>query len=367
MKIAILGTRGFPNIQGGVEKYCEELCPRLVKFGCGITVFTRSPYVPKGKRVFESEGINFLHLWAPKNKNLETVIHTFLATLVCIFKRPDIAHFQNIGPAFFLPFLRSFGIKTVLTCQSINYRHQKWGRFARLMLRMGEFLGMKFADKVIVVSHATKVFLEEKYGRRDLEFIPNGVNLPVLIPTGDTLKKYRLLPKKYILTVCRLVPEKGVHDLIAAYQMLKDPEFKLVIAGDDYYETEYSRNIKESAKANADIVLTGAIFSGALQELYSNAGLFVLPSYYEGLPIVLLEAMSYGASVLISDIPANRELPLPEYRYFLPGDVDTLSKKILKLFNFISEDEKDKYNKILKEKYSWDRIAKRTFEVYKAA
>jgi len=148
-----------------------------------------------------------------------------------MLKRPDIAHFHNVGPALFIPLLKLAGIKTVLTYHSVNYKHQKWGRFAKIILRMGEFLGMIFSDKIIVVSQVTKKFLEKKYGRR-LNYIPNGVNLPEIISAGEMLRKHRIEPRKYVFTASRFVPEKGLHDLIEAYRMLENPDFKIVIAGD---------------------------------------------------------------------------------------------------------------------------------------
>lgn len=365
-KIFVLGTRGFPDVQGGVEKHCEELYPRLVKLGCDVTVIARSPYISKEKRFPEWRGVKFAYLWCPRQKNLETIIHAFLGALVCVLKRPDIVHFHNIGPALYIPFVKICGTKTVLTYHSINYEHQKWSKFTKSVLEFGEFLGMKFADKVIVISKTTKSFLEKKYNKRDLELLSNGVNIPEKIPSVEALKKHSLIVGKYIFTVCRFTPEKALHDLIAAYLKIKNPEFKLVIAGDADYQTEYSRNIKKLAKRSQGIILTGFVSGKPLQELYSNAGLFVLSSYYEGLPITLLEAMSYGLPILASDIPQNREIPLARFRFLKPGNIDTLAKRMVELFNMgIGEEEKIKQKEILKENYNWDEIAEHTFKIYK--
>ena len=364
MKIFVLGTRGFPNVQGGVEKYCEQLYSRVVNLGADVLVFARSHYFDIKNSVWH--GVKFCYLWCPRKKGIEAFIHTLFASIVTIFKKPDIAHFHNIGPAFFLPFVRLFGIKTVLTYHSINYLHQKWNTIEKFVLKAGEFLALKFADKIIVVSETTKNFLEKKYNRNDLIVIPSGVNLPQIISAGKVLKKYFLQPKKYIFTACRFVPEKGLHDLISAYRKIKNPEFKLVIAGDADHETKYSRNLKKLANETQGVVLTGVLTGKPLAELYSNAGLFVLSSYYEGLPIALLEALSYGLPVLVSDIPQHHEIPLPEFRYFKVGDTDELAKKIVELFNLgISEEEKQKYFKLLKENYNWDKIAIRILGIYK--
>jgi glycosyltransferase involved in cell wall biosynthesis len=364
MKIFVLGTRGFPNVQGGVEKYCEQLYPRVVNLGVDVLVFARKNYFDIKNSVWH--GVKFCYLWCPRKKGIEAFIHTLFASIVTIFKKPDIAHFHNIGPAIFLPLVRLFGIKTVLTYHSINYLHQKWNTIEKFILKTGEFLALKFADKIIVVSETTKKFLEKKYNRKDLTVIQSGVNLPKIISAGEIHKKYALQPKKYIFTACRFVPEKGLHNLISAYRKIKNPEFKLVIAGDADYETKYSRDLKKLANETQGVILTGVLTGQPLAELYSNAGLFVLPSYYEGLPIALLEALSYGLPVLVSDIPQHREIPLSEFRYFKVNDVDELAKKIVELYNLgISNEEKQRYLGLLKEHYNWDKIAKSVFEVYK--
>lgn len=367
IRIFVLGTRGFPDVQGGVEKHCEELYPRVAKLGSEITVFARRHYFLNKKKLPSWNGVRFIYLWSPRKKGIEAFIHTFIASIISIFKKPDIMHFHNIGPSIFIPLAKLFRIKTVLTYHSINYLHQKWSKLEKLLLRFAEMVGLKFADKVIVISKTTKEFLEKKYKRHDLIVIPNGVNLPEILLGGDTLKKYNLEEKKYVYTTCRFVPEKGLHDLILSYRKIKNPEFKLVIAGDADHETEYSRNLKKLAKETEGVVLTGVISGELLQELYSNAGLFVLPSYYEGLPIALLEAMSYGLPVLVSGIPQNREISLPEFRFFKAGDIDALAKKMVKLLKIgIDEEEKIKQMKILKENYNWDKIVEKTYQVYKS-
>ncbi len=365
MEINVVGIRGFPNIQGGAEKHCEELYPRLVKLGCNITVFSRTPYFTKEKSLRKWKGVKFVYLWCPRTKSLEAVMHTLLASLICIFKRPDIVHIHNIGPGILIPLLKMAKLKVVLTYHSVNYEHQKWSEFAKIVLKMSEFVSMKFADKIIVISKAIKNLLTNKYNREDLELIFNGVNFPEKISTTEILEKYYLSSRQYVFTAARFVPEKGLHDLIGAYQEIKNPEFKLVIAGDADHETIYSRKIKALAKKSEKIILTGFISGNPLTELFSNAGLFVLPSYYEGLPIALLEALSYGLPVLISDIPANKEMPLPEFRFFPVGNIDKLSKKMTELFKSgIPEEERQRQQEVLVRDYNWNKIAKQTFKVY---
>jgi len=352
IKVCVIGTRGFPDVQGGVEKHCEELYPRLVKLGVTVEVFTRTPYIPREKRLKEWCGIKFFHLWCPRKKSFEAIIHTFLGVLLARSKSPDILHIHAIGPSLLIPLAKCLGLKVVMTHHGPDYRRKKWGKFAKFVLKMGENLGTLFANKIIAISKGIKRHLKfRKSIFRKVVYIPNGVELPEILPPRETLKKYALEPKKYVFTASRFVPEKGLHDLIEAYRMLENPDFKIVIAGD----------------ADEGVVLTGFISGKPLQELYSNAGLFVLPSYYEGLPIALLEALSYGLPVLVSDIPQNREIPLPEFRYFQPGDIDGLSRKLTELLTLgITEEERSRIKKTIEEKYNWDIIAKKTYEIYKS-
>jgi len=365
LKVFVIGTRGFPNVQGGVEKHCQELYPRLIRYGCNITVFTRSPYIKREKRLKKWRNIKFIHLWTIRKKNFEAIVHTFLGVIIARSKAPDILHFHTIGPSILIPLAKILGMKVVMTNHGPDYKRQKWSKFAKKALRTGERLSVKYADKIIVISDEIKKLLENKYHRNDLELIPNGVNIPEIIPPAGTILKYDLNAKKYVLCVCRFVPEKGLDDLILAYEKIDNPDFKLVIVGDADHESEYCRKFKARAENTAGVVLTGILSGNSLAELFSNAGLFVLPSYFEGLPIALLEAMSYGLPVLASDIPQNKEILLPEYRYFKTGNIEDLAVKINKMIKIgIDGQEKNKLNKILKNHYNWDEISQRTFKLY---
>ena len=365
IKICVLGTRGFPGVQGGVEKHCEELYSRLAALGCGTLVFTRTPYILRERRIKGWRGVNFIHLWCPRVKRLEAIIHTLLGVIFARFKSADILHIHAIGPSLLIPLAKIFGLKVVMTHHGPDYERKKWGLFTRLVLRTGEFFGVSFADRIIVISRE----IERNFEKRDrisykTVYIPNGVNLPQITPAAETLESFALKPQEYAFIACRFVPEKGLHDLIEAYRRIQNPEFKLVIAGDADHHTDYSRKLKKQAE-EAGAILTGFISGKPLEELYSNAGLFVLPSYHEGLSIALFEALSYGLPVLVSDIPQNKEVLLPEYRYFKVGDVGQLAKKLEELMKKgITEEEKSRQREILAKEYDWDEIARRTMFVY---
>ncbi len=364
MKIFVTGTRGIPGIPGGVEKHCEELYPRIAAQGHDVVICTRDFYVQQ--RSEQWRGVKLLHCYAPHRKSMEAIVHTFLSLWKARRLRPDIVHIHAVGPALLTPLARLLGFKVVVTHHGPDYERQKWGPAAKALLRLGEKLGGLFAHEVIAVSSVAAGIVRARC-RREATVIHNGVPLPSPSGNRDYLDKLGVANKGYILAVARFVPEKGLHDLIDAYSSLDLP-YRLVIAGDADHETEYSRYLRRVASADPRIVLTGYITGEALHQVYGHARLFVLPSYHEGLPIALLEALSYGLSVLVSDIPANREVELPANRYFRCGDGRDLKTKMRQLVEKeLSESEREQLRKRLQEQFDWQIIAEKTVAVYRRA
>ena len=365
MKIAVLGTRGFPGVQGGVEAHCEKLYPRLADIKCRITVFTRSPYVDTSLKLYK--GVDLVAINCPRSRSFEAIIHTFKGVLAARRIRPDILHFHAVGPSLLVPLARILGMRVVMTNHGPDYKREKWGFFARMALRCGEALGSLLSNEIICISRTIADEIKQRYKRSSF-VIPNGVEMPDIVKAGEALRKYSLEKGKYILLVGRFVPEKGFHDVIKAFNIAGFKDRKLVIAGGADHESEYSRGLKKNAEKNDNIILTGFLTGRPLQELYSHAGLFVLPSYYEGLPIALLEAMSYGLQCVASDIPANRAVGLPDENYYAAGDIEQLSGKIAEFSQRpLSDSQKSSQINDLQDKYNWDKIAKETLKVYEKA
>ena len=358
MKLFVTGTRGIPNIQGGVETHCEELYPRLVQMGYDVSIARRSCYINENQPLTYYQGIRLFDIFAPRNKSLEAFLHTFLAIIKAKREKVDIIHIHAVGPALFIPMARLLGLKVVFTHHGPDYERAKWGRVAKFVLKLGERLGTRFANEVIVISKVIKLSLAEKYHRNDTHLIFNGVNLPSIANKSDYIISLGLQPRKYIFTLGRFVEEKGFDLLIQAFSELSLQNYKLVIAGDADHETTYSHQLKDLAKANK-IILPGFVKGEKLQELFSHARLFVLPSYHEGLPISLLEAMSYKLPVLVSDIPANVQIALPKERFFNSGNIESLKKGLLKELE--SAFEPITYDLT---PYAWENIAGQTAEVY---
>ncbi len=362
MKIFVAGTRGIPDIPGGVEKHCQELYPSIVNLGHEVIVATRKPYVNDEQSQWQ--GVELCHLYAPRKKSLEAIVHTFLAVLEAKRTKADIIHIHAVGPGLLVPFARLLGLKVVVTNHGPDYDREKWGKAAKTMLRLGEYLGGKFANEVIVISTVIKKIVKQRC-KRDSHLIYNGVPIPTKSNRTDFLKRQGIKPGKYFLAVARFVPEKGLHDLLEAFKQLDCKEQQLVIAGDADHATKYSKSLKAQAQRDKRVVLTGYIGGEDLNQIYSHAGLFVLPSYHEGLPIALLEAISYELPVLVSDIPANSEVKINENRYFPPGDINTLTSQLGRFMSDeLPEQERSYLNKLIADKYNWQKISEQTLSVY---
>ncbi|MBV1907064.1 MAG: glycosyltransferase family 4 protein [Pseudomonadales bacterium] len=361
--IMLLGLRGIPEVEGGIETHVQYLAPRLVELGCKVEVLSRSPYHLDS--VAESwQGVKITPVWAPKSNSFETLIHTFLGTLLAAFKRPDVLHFHAIGPALLVPVARLLGLRVVVTHHGSDYEREKWGWFASNMLKFGERFGMKLSNAQIVISKTIRAQMLELYGKPGA-LIPNGVVIPDIRAAGKLLESFGLQPQRYILQVSRFVPEKRQLELIQAYSNLSAEGWKLVLVGSLESGDEYIGQVKELADRTDGVVLTGFQKGEALEEIYANAGVFVLPSSHEGLPIALLEALSYGLRVLASNISANLEIGLAEQHYFPLGDLDILAEKLSTLIDSDwCPEQIDGQRKYIANTYNWDDIARQTHAVY---
>jgi glycosyltransferase involved in cell wall biosynthesis len=360
LKIVVTGTRGIPNIQGGVETHCRELFPRIAASSADfdILIVRRKNYARDGLTSFQ--GVSLHTIPNIRKKSLEAIVHTFCAVWAAKWKfKADIVHIHAVGPALLTPFARLLGMKVVFTHHGADYNREKWGKVAKFMLRLGERLGCLFANEVIAISGVIREMIKDKY-RRDAHLIHNGVPAPVVIDDDGYLRQTGVERRKYIFAMGRFVPEKNFHALIAAFARLHLPAgYKLVIAGDADIEDGYSRDLKSSAR-DSGVILTGFIKGDKLHALLSHARLFVIPSSHEGLPIALLEAMGYGLPVLASDIPANKAICLPPSCYFHYGEntVDNLTRALACKLNETTAPAYDLTP------YDWDKIAAQTAAVY---
>lgn len=364
-KVMMLGLRGIPDVQGGVEKHVEELSQQFVDKGWDVSVIGRKrylltpdPYIWKRVKVFP--------LWSPASMKFEAVVHTALGVLYAARHRPDILHIHAIGPALMTPFARLLGLKVVVTHHGYDYDRQKWGGLAKRILKLGEQAGMRFANGRIAVSNDIARTMGTRYGV-PVQCVPNGVTVRRSRMDTGILQKLELTPHRYVIMVARIVPEKRQHDLIAAFAKLGDPTVKLVLVGSAEYMAAYSQEVKTLAENVPGVVLAGMQTGDDLALLYENAGLFVLPSSHEGMPIALLEAMGVGLPVLASNITANLEIGLPAGDYFPLGDVEQLAAAMRsKLAAPFDGDRAAQQGSEVEKEYGWLSISDQTLSIYNA-
>jgi glycosyltransferase involved in cell wall biosynthesis len=366
LRVTMLGIRGFPNVQGGAENHAQNLSDNLSKLGCDVEVIVRTPHVPKGSsRTFGN--IKLVRVWSPRMKGVETFVHTFLGVLRAAWTRPDILHIHSVGPALFTPLARAFGLRVVVTHHLLNYENEKWGRVARAILRLGERAGMTCANGRIAVSAALASRMERAY-RVPVRTIPNGIHNPQKTQSTAILDAFDLEPGHYALTVARIDEQKRQLDLIAAFARAARRPWKLAIVGGADYSSEYARAVAQAARETADVVLLGHQTGEALAELFTHAGVFVLPSSHEGQPIAVLEAMSYGCPTILSDIPPHREIGASNSEFVRVGDIAELAERLAATFRAGTGRRLDGVEREgLMRNHDWGQIARHTLEVYVAA
>ena len=361
MKIVVVGTRGIPNIQGGVETHCEELYPRLAALGCDVTIIRRSCYVTDDNRITEYKGVKLIDVYAPRRKSIEAFIHTTLALIKARRLKPDIVHIHAVGPSICTPLAKLLGMKVVSTNHGPDYERQKWGKLAKSVIFYGERFQARFSNHIIAISHVIVDILKNRHNRiKNVSIIYNGVNAPVKSTSTDYISSLGLTPGKYVMALGRFVPEKRFDWLIEAFKKAQLKDLKLALVGDSDHNDAYSTQLKKMAHDTQNVVLTGFIKGEKLNQVLTNAALFVLPSTHEGLPISLLEAMSYNLDVLVSDIPANRLPELESDDFFSVDSITELTKNLSRKMNNLKRNRQYDLNN-----YNWDNIAKQTLDVYK--
>ena len=369
MKIAMIGHKRIPSREGGVEIVVEELSTRMAKKGHEVICYNRGGKHIAGKeynkKIKEYKGVKIKKVFTIDKKGLAAMTASFFATIKALFSKANVVHYHAEGPCAWMWIIKWFSKKKIVaTIHGLDWQRAKWGGFATRYIKKGEKRAVKYADEIIVLSKNVQKYFKETYNR-DTIFIPNGVNKPKIIKPNIISKKYNLNKDDYILYLGRIVPEKGIHYLIDAYLKINTDK-KLVIAGGASDTSEYYNELKEKAKENKNIIFTGFVQGKELDELYSNAYIYCLPSDLEGMPLSLLEAMSYGNCCLTSDIDECSEVLEDKGITFKKSSVEDLKDKLETLIN----DEKlvNKYKKnaqkFILNKYNWDEVVKRTIELY---
>jgi glycosyltransferase involved in cell wall biosynthesis len=280
MRICMIGLRGIPNVQGGVETHVEQLVSNLVELGADVHVFARKNYVADSKP-YVWRGITVHPLWAPRSTRLEAIFHTALALVKARFLHPDIVHIHAVGPSLVAPLARILGLRVVFTHHGYDYDREKWNSLEKRILQLGEWAGMRFSHARIAIAKHIADRMQKDF-KAPVHFIPNGVKVDTTNPEDSVLSEFGLKKGRYILLVARLVAEKRQLDLIEAFAKTSLGDTKLVLVGGGDADSDYATTVQARAKAIPGVVLTGVQSGRKLASFFSNAGLFVLPSSHEG-------------------------------------------------------------------------------------
>lgn len=368
MKIAMIGHKRIPSREGGVEIVVEELSTRLAQKGHTVDVYNRKgnnvlDKKIKTKKIKEYKGVNIKTIFTINKKGIDALIYSFCATIISLLKKYDCVHYHAEGSCVMLPIQKLFRRRTVVTIHGLDWQRSKWGGFATKYIKFGEKMAAKYADEIIVLSEGVKKYFKETYNR-DTVFIPNGVNKPEIKEANVIKEKWNLEKDSYILFLARIVHEKGLHYLIDAYKEIETDK-KLVIAGGASHTNDYLEEIKRKASEDDRIIMTGFVQGQELEELFSNCYLYCLPSDIEGMPISLLEAMSYGKNCLVSNIEENVQVCEKYATAFEKSNVEDLKEKLKICLNDEEKKDREEISTFILNKYNWEQVVENTEKLYK--
>lgn len=377
MKIAVIGVKGLPANQGGIEHYCQVLYPKVVERGHEVDLYARSSYVNKPWfSIYQCQGVRIICLPSLAVRGLDALTNSGLAAVVAALKGYDVVHFHALGPSLFSFIPRLFSsAKIITTCQGLDWKRGKWGKLSSNLILLGEKMAAKYAHHVIVVSQALKNYFKKTYDV-DTAYIPNGPGIYAESdPNFSYVKSLGLETGKYLLFLGRLVPEKRPELLIEAFQRLEQPDWKLVLAGGNSDTTDYISHLLNLSSQNSNIIFAGELKGRYLSEMVRGAGMFVLPSDLEGLPLAMLEAMREGIPILASDIPPHKQLIMEDSALgatarrgllFNTGCIESCAEAINQAIN---QPEKlaemgQKAQEHVKANYNWEKITTDNLSVY---
>jgi glycosyltransferase involved in cell wall biosynthesis len=366
MHIAMIGQKGLPATFGGIEHHVEELGTRLAARGHDVTVFCRSSYSSTGR---DHRGMRLRHVPTVRTKHLDALVHSALSTLVSMADPPDVIHYHALGPGLLSPLPRYLShSKVVLTVHGLDQHRAKWGRGAQAVLSTAAWMSSRVPDATIGVSWELAEHYRSRYGR-PIVYIPNGVTVRRRRRADEITTRYGLVQGSYLLFVGRLVPEKAPDLLIRAFRRIED-DLRLVIVGGSSFTDNYADSLRRLAAADPRVMFTGYLHGALLEELYSNAAAFVLPSRLEGFPLTLLEAASYGTPVVASDIPPHVQIlndDAPGRRLFEAGDEGSLTDALVRTIRGhpLEQEEAERFSKQVAKTYRWDNVVQATEELYR--
>ena len=368
-KVVMLGQKRIPSREGGIEVVVEELSTRMVKKGYEVTCFNRRGHHVSGQEfdvdeLSEYKGIKLKSVFTIERKGFAAMTSSIFGAIKAAFGKYDVVHFHAEGPCAMLWLPKLFGKRCIATIHGLDHQREKWGRLASAYIMMGEKCAAKFADEIIVLSQGVKDYFKETYNR-ETRFIPNGATKAEKVEADLIKTQFGLEKDEYILFLGRIVPEKGLTYLVDAFKKVSTDK-KLVIAGGASDTNLFMNNLKEQASGDDRIIFTGFVQGQILEELYSNCYVYTLPSDLEGMPLSLLEAMSYGCCCLVSDIAECADVVEDKTAVFPKGNIEALQAKLQELCDKpeLVEKYKSEASEFICDKYNWDDVVEKTLKLY---
>ena len=358
LKIAFIGARGVVGTYSGIETYYEEVGSRLAAMGHDVTAYCRTHFTPS---IDAYRGIHVRRLPALRNKHLETLSHSVLSTFDCLRRDFDIVQYHAIGSAPLALVPRLFGLTTVVSVRGLDWQRAKWGRFARTVLKMGEWASARCPNATVVVSRTLQEHYRAQHGALTT-CIPNAV-VPAVRAEARRIHEFGLEPNRYVLFAGRISPEKHVHTLLEAMRPLQG-KIRVALAGGSSYSSGYIDEVRRLA--TDDVVFLGSVDRNVMRELFSNCYAYVLPSMMEGLSVSLLEAVSYGCCIVVTDITENVEVVGDSALVFPPGDVAALRARLASIIDDpeLAAQYRTRALQRASTQPDWDEVARRTEAFY---
>jgi glycosyltransferase involved in cell wall biosynthesis len=353
MRIAITGFRGIPARYGGFETFVEELAPRLVQKGHEVTVYARSHIVDYKEKYYR--GVRLVRLPTIRHKYLDTVAHTFLSVIHCVFQNYDVILMVNAANSPFALIPRLSGKKVVLNVDGIERLRKKWNWLGKGYYRIGEFLATRLPNRIVSDAMVMKKYYLDKYNKEST-MIPYGAMVG-RVSSLKSVERFNLKPKSYILYVSRLEPENNAHIVIEAFKRV-DTDKKLVILGDAPYADTYKKYVKKIASADERIIFTGFVFGEGYKQFQSHAYCYVQATEVGGTHPALVEAMAFGNGVVVNGTPENIEVVGDAGLVYKKNDVESLRDKLQYLVDHedICSSFGQKAQERAREKYSWGMV-----------
>lgn len=376
LNIAMLGHKHMLSREGGIEIVVFNLATRMATRGHKVVVYDRNTHHVSGAavdNVDEYQGVKIRRVWTVEKKGLAAMTSSLSAAIRAARSSDDVVHIHAEGPAAVAGLIRLLGRRgangrkkrIIVTIHGLDWQRAKWGGFASKYIKFGEKQAVKYADEIIVLSRGAQEYFKSTYGRETV-FIPNGVNRPEIREAVEIKKRWNLEKDSYVLFLGRIVPEKGLRYLVEAWRSITTDK-KLVICGGSSDTEDFMNELKGMAKGTDNIIFTGFQQGRVLEELYSNAYIYTLPSDLEGMPLSLLEAMSYGNCCLVSNIHECAEVVEDKAAAFKHSDVSELKKELKQLLDNpgLVEQYKAGAAEFICQKYNWDDVVEKTLEIYR--